>query len=176
MATALRSHFGGWINPPPPTVPKTADMRKAERAEKKQARLNARAEYQRLREAARRKHLIRAIEAEGIPTAWPVGAKPRKQQRAEDWDVQVARRMIRRWFGAEVERVPMIMADLRYWHALQCGWQMLRGRDVNNAPADPVDFATWGWWVNDLNSSQRAMFRRRARDEGQGCYRDRFFA
>lgn len=159
MATTLRSDFTTTPTEtyPPLNAPKTAEMRKAERAELKAAKARAR--------EARRQSRRKAV---GIL----ISIQPVTNQRADHpgFRERVARRMIKRWYGERVWEVPLVMCDYRYWQARSCGWEPMTRTDTTGAPMGPL--ADWyGEWWCTLSYETRDGMVRVSRSEGRGVWR-----
>lgn len=158
MATTLRSDFTAVTVEiyPPLNAPKTPEMRKAEREEKKAARLRAR---ESLRQARR----------QAVTGLSPTRQRVRDRATHPGYCERVARNLTRRWYGLSAERIPMVMIDYRYWQALSCGWQPLVGKDENGSPMGPL--AEWyGWWCG-LHYRNRDTIVRMSRLNGKGIRR-----
>jgi hypothetical protein len=132
----------------PFNAPKTAEMRRAEREEKKLAKRRFR---ERLQQMART-HPIRY--------AAPQTDGPRKRPLIDpERQLMLAQRFIARWYpaGPEAPEPPMVMFDVRYWEARACGWEPLEGRTVDDAPALPVSDWYYDWWL-ELHYETRRQF------------------
>lgn len=154
MATTLRDWTGAYPFPAyhGPQPAKSAEMRKAERAE--------------LKAAKRRVRLMLENQREAVAQGLPPSARPsRRRYSRPGFADKVVNAILRRWFDDEAGRVPLVMRDYRYWQARSAGFDPQPGRDEQGIPTGPLAewFASWWcalhWETRDsLVRSQREFY------------------
>jgi hypothetical protein len=142
MATQLKSDFPAIHSDAPPlNLPKTAEMRRAERQMLKAARIRARAAL-----AEQRKNVTRQVHSHATS----------RHDEIPGYSARVVKAMLRRWFGDRMHDVPLVMTDYRYWQARSAGFDPQPGRDLDGVPAGELCEWYARWWC-PLRFGQRAQ-------------------